>query len=373
MTGGVRRPPTRRPGGFRPRRPTVWEKVLLTAAGLVKRYGEVRALDGFDLHVEAGEITGLIGHNGAGKTTFVEVVTRLVKPDAGELTIYGTDALRGPRSAQKLIGACPQEIALYPTATVRDNLQLFGALTGLRRSVRHEAIRQLAAELMLENVLDRPVALISGGQQRRTQVASAMIGNPPLLLLDEPTAGADPQTRAALLRSVRARAEAGAAVIYTTHYLPELTDLVATLAVIRRGRVVARGEQSSLLSGLPSTVRLRFGAAGPAQLPPEMAGRAVREQDEWRLTSMDPPADLAALVVAGCSPTFVDVDRPDLDNLFETLGALPAGAEDQAEEKAVPASTGPSATPRKAALSGRPDTSTARTARAEAREANDAG
>ncbi len=104
-----------------------------------------------------------------------------------------------------------------------------------------------------------------------------------------------------------------------------------------------------------------------------MAGRAVREQDEWRLTSMDPPADLAALVVAGCSPTFVDVDRPDLDNLFETLGALPAGAEDQAEEKAVPTSTGPSATPRKAALSSRPDTSTARTARAEAREANDAG
>ncbi|AEW99635.1 ABC transporter related protein (plasmid) [Streptantibioticus cattleyicolor NRRL 8057 = DSM 46488] len=292
---------------------------------MVKCYGRIRALDGFDLEVGAGEVTGLIGHNGAGKTTFVEVVTQLVRPDAGELRICGSDALRGPRSVREMVGVCPQEISLYRTATVRDNLRLFGALAGLRRAARHEAIRRLATELMLESVLDRPVGLISGGQQRRAQAASAMIGNPPLLLLDEPTAGADPQTRAALLRSVRARAEAGAAVVYTTHYLPELTDLAATLAVVRRGRVVARGEQSSLLHGLPSTVRLRFDTSRPARLPPELARRAVRENDEWHLTSLDPPADLAALVAAGCSPTFVDVDRPGLDHLFEALGAPPAG------------------------------------------------
>ena len=292
---------------------------MLTAAGLVKSYGQVRALNGFDLHVDAGEITGLIGHNGAGKTTFVEVVTRLIKPDAGELTICSTDALRGRRPARELVGVCPQEIALYRSATVRDNLRLFGALAGLRRAARHDAIRRLAAELMLENLLDRPVGLISGGQQRRVQAASAMIGDPPLLLLDEPTAGADPQTRAALLRSVRARAEAGAAVVYTTHYLPELTSLAATLAVVRHGQVIARGEQACLLAGLPSTVRLRFGS-GPVRLPPLLAERAVRDGEEWRLTSADPPADLAAMVSAGCSPTFVDVTRPELDDLFAALG-----------------------------------------------------
>jgi ABC-2 type transport system ATP-binding protein len=293
---------------------------MLEARELVKRYGTRRALDGFDLTVEPGEITGLIGHNGAGKTTFIEVVTGLTRPEAGRVSVGGVDVLRDPRQARRLTGVAPQELALYVSATVRDNLRLFGALAGLRRRELDRAIGQVAEELHLTGVLDQRAGLLSGGQRRRTQAATALIGGAPLLLLDEPTAGADPQTRAALLGAVRARAAGGAAVLYTTHYLPELTDLRATLAVARAGRIIARGGQETLMKGLPGELRLRLdGAAGRRCLPGSLTRRAHTVDGELRITSTDPPADLAALLSAGCSPVSVDVRRPDLDDLYRAL------------------------------------------------------
>jgi ABC-2 type transport system ATP-binding protein len=301
---------------------------MLKARGLVKRYGERAALDGFDLDVGAGEITGLIGHNGAGKTTFMEVITGLVRADQGQVTVGGVDARRQPRAARRLLGIAPQELALYLTATVQDNLRLFGALAGLRGAPLRRAVDQVAEELMLTDVLGQRAGLLSGGQRRRTQAATAMVGGAPLLLLDEPTAGADPQTRAALLAAVRARAAAGAAVLYTTHYLPELADLDATLAVARDGRVIARGSQASLTRGLPGELRLRFdGDPGGACLPPDLAARARRAGGEVRIASISPPADLAAALAAGCAPAWVDVRRPDLDDLYRSLSReQPGGA-----------------------------------------------
>lgn len=218
---------------------------MLYAAELRKAYGPVTALDGFDLAVGAGEICGLIGHNGAGKSTFVEVVTGLTRPDAGAVTVGGLP----PTRARHLIGLAPQEIALYLSVTVEHNLRLFGGLAGLRGARLRTAVDETAQALGLTDVLRRPVGLLSGGQRRRTQAATAMLHRPALLLLDEPTTGADPGTRAALLDLVRAHAAAGAAVVYTTHYLPELADLEATLAVCRAGRVIARGSQDELLAG----------------------------------------------------------------------------------------------------------------------------
>lgn len=311
---------------------------VLAADGLVKCYGGTKALDGFSLSVAPGEIVGLVGHNGAGKTTFVEVVAGLVKPEAGQVRIGGVDALRDSRRARRMIGVAPQEQALYPSATVRDNLRLFGALAGLRKAALRAAIDHVAAELRLSEVLDQAVGLLSGGQRRRTQAATALIGSPRLLLLDEPTAGADPETRAALLAAVRDRAAAGAAVLYTTHYLPELTELGATLAVARAGRIIARGDQQSLTRGLPGELVLRFdtaaagtgqdgqadraglGTALAAELPARLADR-VRNAGggELRIESSDPPADLAALLAAGCVPASVDVRRPGLDDLYRSL------------------------------------------------------
>ncbi|OPG11876.1 ABC transporter [Microbispora sp. GKU 823] len=275
---------------------------MLVAEGLVKRYGRRSALDGFDLAVASGEIVGLIGHNGAGKTTFVEVVTGLVRPDAGQVRIAG----RSGRAVRRLLGVAPQEFALYNGVSVRDNLRLFAGLAGLRGRRRDTEIARVLDELHLAPLADRPAGVLSGGQRRRVQAATAMVGSPPLLLLDEPTAGADPETRSALLAAVKARAEAGAAVLYTTHYLPELVDLDATVALARAGRVVARGTQQELTRGLPGELRVTF--ADPAE-------------PELRLPTVDPGADLAALLAAGRTPTSVDVRRPSLDDLYRSLEA----------------------------------------------------
>ncbi|WP_182887778.1 ABC transporter ATP-binding protein [Microbispora sp. H10885] len=275
---------------------------MLVAEGLVKRYGRRSALDGFDLAVASGEIVGLIGHNGAGKTTFVEVVTGLVRPDAGRVRIAGGSG----RALRRLLGVAPQEFALYNGVSVRENLRLFAGLAGLRGRRRDTEITRVLDELHLAPIADRPVGVLSGGQRRRVQAATAMVGSPPLLLLDEPTAGADPETRSALLAAVRARAEAGAAVLYTTHYLPELVDLDATVALARAGRVVARGTQRELTRGLPGELRVTF--ADPAE-------------PELRLPTTDPGADLAALLASGRTPTSVDVRRPSLDDLYRALEA----------------------------------------------------
>ncbi|MBD0740025.1 ABC transporter ATP-binding protein [Streptomyces sp. CBMA29] len=299
---------------------------MLTAEGLVKSYGSRRALDGFSLDVRPGEIAGLIGHNGAGKTTFVEVVSGLVRPEAGRVTVCGVDAARSPRAARAQLGVAPQEVALYPTVTVREQLRLFAGLAGLRRTAAARSVADVAEELMLTDVLDRQCSVLSGGQRRRAQAAAAMVGAPRVLLLDEPTAGADPETRQALLAAVRSRAAAGAAVVYTTHYLPELVELEATLAVARDGRVVARGDRAHLTAGLPGEIRITL---DPATTRPDLPARLrdrVHEDDgaHLRIASADPPADLAALLAAGFAPVAVDIRRPDLDDLYRALSRTAA-------------------------------------------------
>jgi ABC-type multidrug transport system ATPase subunit len=220
--------------------------LMLVADRLVKTYGRQRALDEFTLHVTAGEIVGLIGPNGAGKTTFVEVVTGLIRPDAGTVVIGGVDALRHPRRAQELLGVCPQETALYPSITVAGHLRLFGTLAGLRRAGLRRAVTDIAESMKLTDVLGKPAGLLSGGQRKRVQAATALVAPQPLLLLDEPTVGADPLTRTALLDVIRARAAGGAAVVYTTHYLPELAELNATVALAEAGRIVTRASLAEI-------------------------------------------------------------------------------------------------------------------------------
>jgi ABC-2 type transport system ATP-binding protein len=210
----------------------------LVAEGLVKTYRGTRALDGFTLTVAPGEIVGLTGRNGAGKTTFVEVVAGLVRPEAGRVLVCGIDVLAKPRAARALMGISPQELALYPAATVAEHLRLFGALAGLKRAALRQASDDIAEQMQLTSVLGKPTGLLSGGQRKRTQAATALIAERPLLLLDEPTVGADPDSRSSLLAVVRARADAGAAVVYTTHYLPELAELGARTVVAENGRIV---------------------------------------------------------------------------------------------------------------------------------------
>jgi ABC-2 type transport system ATP-binding protein len=269
----------------------------LDARGVRKRFGDLVALDGFDLRIAAGEIVGLVGHNGAGKTTFVEIVAGLTRPDAGTVLVDGLDVAARTASVRRRVGLAPQEFGLYPPLTVRENLRLFAGLAGLRG-------RRQSAALGLCEVLDRQVGYLSGGQRRRAQAATAFVHRPRLLLLDEPTAGADPATRRALLQLVRRCAEEGTAVCYTTHYLPELADLDATIAVAARGRIIARGTQAELLAGIPAELRV-----------------VLSSGEERVLRSTDPARSLAGLVEQGLPLQAVDVRQPSLDDLYHALEA----------------------------------------------------
>ncbi|WP_027346134.1 ATP-binding cassette domain-containing protein [Hamadaea tsunoensis] len=271
---------------------------MLEAHDLVKRYADRTALDGFTLTIAPAEICGLIGHNGAGKTTFVEIVTGLVRADAGTVTIAGLP----PERARHLTGVGPQEQALYLSASVRQNLRLFGGLAGLGGRALRTAIDETATALRLTEVLDRPVGLLSGGQRRRTQAATALLHRPRLLLLDEPTVGADPETRAALLDLIKQVAGTGTAVCYTTHYLPELVDLGASLALCAAGRVIARGRQDELLADLPGHLDVTH-ADGRTE----------------HVTAADPAAELARLLADGVRPASVDIRPATLDDLYHSL------------------------------------------------------
>jgi len=273
---------------------------MLEALDLRKKYDDVQALDGFSIEVAAGEICGLVGHNGAGKTTFVEMVSGLLKPDSGEVLIDG----KPPTEARGKIGISPQHIALYRPLSVREHLTLYGSLAGLRRAALRNAIDELAVALQLTQFIDRRAGLLSGGQQRRTQAATALIHRPSLLLLDEPTAGADPETRQSLLDVVKQRAGEGAAVVYTTHYLTELTDLQATIAVAAEGRIIARGSSDELLADLPGEVRVTT-AGGHLQV-----------------STTDPTGTLLKLLPTVEQPVEqVELRNPTLDDLYHSLAA----------------------------------------------------
>lgn len=271
---------------------------MLTATDLAKRYDEIQALDGFSLDVLDGEIVGLVGHNGAGKTTFVEMASGLLQPDSGTVLIDG----KPPARARGEVGISPQHIALYRPLTVREHLELYGSLAGLRRKKLRAEIDELAEQLRLTSFLNRRAGLLSGGQQRRAQAATALIHRPTLLLLDEPTAGADPETREALLQVVKQRAREGAAIVYTTHYLNELTELEATIAVASRGRVIARGSSAELLGELPGEVRVLAGG------------------DEVRVSTMDSTSTLLELLNGIGRPVeSVELRNPTLDDLYHSL------------------------------------------------------
>ncbi|WP_240436137.1 MULTISPECIES: ABC transporter ATP-binding protein [Streptomyces] len=297
------------------------EHSVLDVQDLHKRWGVVHALAGFDLAVASGEICGLMGHNGAGKTTFARVCAGLERPDRGRVVIDGIDLATAPGRARARVGLAPQEIALYPTVTLRRNLEFHGGLAGLRGKALRNAVEEITTAVELSGQLDQIVEHLSGGQQRRAQAATALLHRPAVMLLDEPTVGADPVTRQALLALVRARADEGAAVVYTTHYLPELEDLDATLAVAEAGRVLARGGRRELLAGLPGRIGIAFAGRAPDRLA-ERADETTADGGLW-FTAARPAETLARLLgelgAEADRVRTVQISEPTLDDLYQHL------------------------------------------------------
>lgn len=288
---------------------------MLSAENLTKAYGEVQALQGASLAVAEGQIVSLLGRNGAGKTTMLSIIAGLLRPDAGRVTIGDVDATRDPEAAAKLLGIAPQTTGIYGVLTVRQNLEFFGELAGMDRPARTQRVGETAERLGLTPLLDRKAAQLSGGEQRRLHTACALVHAPKLLMLDEPTVGADVTTRIQIIDAVRELASDGAAVVYTTHYLPEVTSLEADLVIIDEGRVLASGTQSDLIE--QHQIRaLQFEVDG--ELPASLVDTAeALGHDRWQiLGDLDMPTLLDHFGDQVHRLRAVESLKPDLETVF---------------------------------------------------------
>jgi ABC-2 type transport system ATP-binding protein len=294
----------------------VREQAVLEVEGVSKSYGDHAALHEVSLHVEAGEVCGLLGPNGAGKTTLVSIIAGLRTPDAGRVLVDGLDIAQHGRDARQAVGLAGQETGIYPTVTVRENLELFTRLAGYSGAGVAKRLEEVAEIVELTDFLPRQARHLSGGEQRRLHTAMALVNRPKVLMLDEPTTGVDIATRSRLLDAIgRLTADEGCAVLYSTHYLPEVEALGATVAILDHGRILARGPLQELVdqhgAGL---VELTFD--GPA---PALPGTVV-EGSIARFSTDHPGPDAAALVgslgAAAERLVSVDLSRPSLETVF---------------------------------------------------------
>jgi ABC-2 type transport system ATP-binding protein len=213
--------------------------------GLTKRYKELTAVDGLELTVRAGELFALLGVNGAGKTTTIKMLSCLTKPTAGDALLLGKSVSREPEAVKRLIAVSPQETAVAPKLTVRENLALMAGIHGTDRAAMREKIDALSRRFGLDEVLKRPAGKLSGGWQRRLSIAMALILEPKILFLDEPTLGLDVLARAELWEQIRAL-KGEITVILTTHYMEEAESLSDRIGVMSRGRLIRIGTAAEL-------------------------------------------------------------------------------------------------------------------------------
>lgn len=288
---------------------------MLRAADLTKSYGDVIALRGADLDVEQGQIVSLLGRNGAGKTTMLSIIAGLLRPDGGSVTIGGIDALASPAQAAPLVGIAPQATGIYSVLTVRQNLEFFAELSGLSKAERGVRAETVAEQLGLAALLERRAGKLSGGEARRLHTACALVHAPKLLMLDEPTVGADVATRAQLIEAVKELAANGAAVVYTTHYLPEVEALDSEIVIIDDGRVLSAGSREDLIAR-HELRGLQFEFEGPLPIGLDLAIDEV-VAGSYRLVGDLTMADLIDRFGAE-SHRLLSVEKlkPDLESVF---------------------------------------------------------
>jgi ABC-2 type transport system ATP-binding protein len=283
---------------------------------LAKRYGSVVALDGVSLAVEQGEFFALLGPNGAGKTTLISVLGGLCNPDAGRAAVMGHDVRADFRAARRAVGIVPQEVVFDPFFTVRETLEIQSGYFGLRSNGAW--IDELLERLALAPKAEANMRSLSGGMKRRVMVAQALVHRPPVIVLDEPTAGVDVELRQTLWEFVRGLNAAGHTIVLTTHYLEEAQQLCTRIAMMRDGRVVALDSTERLLAAFSERVlRVKLEGCG---LPATLAADAVDEgAGWWRLPVTDISRvenALARLREAGAAVANLEVSEPELEEVF---------------------------------------------------------
>jgi ABC-2 type transport system ATP-binding protein len=232
--------------------------IFLTVENLHKNFNEHKAVDGISFNIYRGEIFGLLGPNGAGKTTTIRILSTVLEPDRGDVTIGGYSIRHNANAVRRLIGVCPQELALYTDLSAFENLLFFGRMVGLNG---REARSQSIANLELMGLLDRAkgkVDKFSGGMKRRINLAIALMGHPQLIFLDEPTVGIDPQSRNNIYETIEGLRDRGMTILYTTHYMEEADRLCHRVAIMDGGKIIAMDTPHKLKSmiGPPEQVTL---------------------------------------------------------------------------------------------------------------------
>jgi ABC-2 type transport system ATP-binding protein len=283
---------------------------------VAKRYGALQALAGVDLEVAQGEFFGLLGPNGAGKTTLISSLAGLVRPDSGTLEVMGYDVQRDYRSARRNLGVVPQEIVFDPFFSVRETLKLQSGYFGIRNN--DDWIDEILANLDLSTKANANMRALSGGMKRRVLVAQALVHRPPVIVLDEPTAGVDVELRQTLWKFIRRLNQDGHTIVLTTHYLEEAESLCGRIAMLKGGRVVALDSTENLLRSHANHA-LRFRLADGDVLPLAFEGRASRSEEGWVLPFED-YSEVGMLVdtlrQAGCTLQDLEIGKPDLEDVF---------------------------------------------------------
>ncbi|MGZ6372894.1 MAG: ATP-binding cassette domain-containing protein [Candidatus Limnocylindria bacterium] len=299
---------------------------ILTCHDLRKSFGERKAVDGVGFEIRAGETYGLLGPNGAGKTTTISMICGILPADGGDVRVAGVKVDTGTVAAKGAIGYVPQDLAIYPDLSARENLTFFGRLYGLRGPQLRERIAEVLAIIDLADRADERTERFSGGMKRRLNIGIGLLHKPSLLVLDEPTVGVDPQSRNAILASVEALSAAGMGILYTTHYMEEAERLCDRVGVIDNGKIIAEGTRRELVALVGGLDKIKLSATGdlaPAaaaarqltgvrEATPHDGGIDLLVVEARRLL----PTILAIMTQDGVSIRSVEVVEPDLEAVF---------------------------------------------------------
>jgi len=301
-------------------------EALLSCQDLVRSFGKLTAVDGVSFHVAQGETYGLLGPNGAGKTTSISMIAGLLEPDAGDIHIAGERMSPRASAAKRHVGLVPQELAIYPDLTARENLDFFGRLYGLERDRRTARIDQILEVIGLTDRQKDRASEFSGGMKRRLNIGIGMLHEPRLLILDEPTVGVDPQSRNAILQSVEDLATDGMSVLYTTHYMEEAERLCDRIGIIDEGTLVAEGSRRELVATIGEQDLVRLKITGDVTAAAKACGQvdgvtSSDAEDDQVVCLVDQaasrlPALLEAVGQTGATVGGVEVKEPDLEDVF---------------------------------------------------------